>query len=273
VAEPSPVPENPYEAPAAEATAPPEGAVAVPPGFFGKFGLAVRLLLGNLPLVAAVVLTVWLPANALIDDVMRQSGRADDVAFFWQVNSVAEAFLGPIVSGALITLLAARMEGRRLGYRAAMGAGLRCWGRLFGAWFLAGFFILLGLVALVIPGLVLAVRYALIDPVVVLEGEGPAAARTRSAELVRGRGWQVAAAWLVSTLIDFGVGIGLVSLPEVVPGLDSLAAAVAIECAQDLVATLLTVWLFLYYWEASRPPSPPAERDLAWMRTGPGLER
>ena len=70
---------------------------------------------------------------------------------------------------------------------AAAGIGLRNWGRVFGTRFFTGLIILLGLILLVVPGIVLAVRYCLIDEVVVLEGVGGGDARERSRALVRGR--------------------------------------------------------------------------------------
>jgi hypothetical protein len=61
-------------------------------------------------------------------------------------------------------------------------------GALVGVSLLAGLGIGLGIVALVVPGLVLATRWALIVPVVMLEGVSPRAALRRSGELVSGHG-------------------------------------------------------------------------------------
>src|SRR3954470_14505353 len=38
-----------------------------PPDFWGKLRMAARLFLGQLPLYAALVLTVWLPGNAIVE--------------------------------------------------------------------------------------------------------------------------------------------------------------------------------------------------------------
>src|SRR6266540_5114190 len=56
---------------------------------------------------------------------------------------------------------------------------------------LTGLGIAAGTLLLIVPGIVLAVRWSLAVPVVMLEKESPCAAMRRSRELVRGHGWAV----------------------------------------------------------------------------------
>jgi Membrane domain of glycerophosphoryl diester phosphodiesterase len=69
--------------------------------------------------------------------------------------------------------------------------------------------ILLGTIALVVPGLLLMARWALIVPLIVLDGTPWRAALARSNELVRGRTWSVVGIFVVLTVI----GAALVALP------------------------------------------------------------
>jgi hypothetical protein len=69
--------------------------------------------------------------------------------------------------------------------------------------------ILLGTIALVVPGLLLMARWAVIVPLIVLEGTSWRQALARSNELVRGRTWSVVAIFVAITLI----GVVLVALP------------------------------------------------------------
>jgi hypothetical protein len=61
--------------------------------------------------------------------------------------------------------------------------------------------IALGLLALVVPGLILLARWALIVPLIVLEDLPWRAALARSNELIRGRTWSVVAIFVVLTVI------------------------------------------------------------------------
>jgi hypothetical protein len=263
---PLPPSDNPYEAPAAfDAVAQPGVPIEVPAGFFGKFSLALRLFFGDLPTIGAIVLTVWLPGNILIESVLQGSPKGDDFSSSWRINSLGEMVLGPPVAGAILAVLAARMDGRRIGFRAALRVGIGSWGPLFGARFVAGFLTLLGLILLIVPGVVLAVRYALIDPVVVLEGEGVHACRVRSAQLVKGRGWQIVLVWLITTLLFVGWIITAGVLAESLSPLASFWGCVATDCVGDLANVLIIVWMFLYYWEAIRSGSKKSFEDDAGM--------
>jgi hypothetical protein len=264
--------ENPYEAPASEVFAPAEGPIDAPTTFGGKLAQGFQLFFGNFPLIAGVVLTVWFPANLLIE--LAFFGREDtsDAMARMQLNNVAEVLLGPIVNGALIGLLAQRMNGRKVGYGAAMGVGLRNWGRVFAARFFASLLIIVGLIALIVPGIILAVRYALIDEVVVLEGVAGPEVRARSTELVRGQGWQIVftTVLLFATLIAVAACTGF--LMATVPSFENLAGAVVADCVPDLVGALFTCVYFLIYWDARRRKPAAADPFLAAEPLSPAAE-
>jgi Membrane domain of glycerophosphoryl diester phosphodiesterase len=65
--------------------------------------------------------------------------------------------------------------------------------------------IVLGLLALVAPGLILLSRWALVVPLIVLDGASWREALRRSNQLVRGRTWSVVAVFVVLTLIAAAV--------------------------------------------------------------------
>jgi hypothetical protein len=72
--------------------------------------------------------------------------------------------------------------------------------------------ILLGTIALIVPGLLLMARWALIVPLIVLEGLPWRASLSRSNELVRGRRWRVVGIFVLLTAI----GGTLVAVPVLV---------------------------------------------------------
>ncbi len=72
--------------------------------------------------------------------------------------------------------------------------------------------IALGTLALVVPGLILLSRWALVVPLIVLDGASWRESLRRSNELVRGRTWSVFGVFVVLTLI----GAALVAIPTAI---------------------------------------------------------
>ncbi len=84
---------------------------------------------------------------------------------------------------------------------------------LLGATIVAGLVIALGLIALVIPGIVLALMFILVPHAVVLEGHGPLGALSRSNHLTSGHKWTIfgfLAFWFV-VLILFSMVIAQIA--------------------------------------------------------------
>ena len=65
--------------------------------------------------------------------------------------------------------------------------------------------IVLGTIALIVPGLLLMARWALVVPLIVLEGVGWRESLSRSNTLVRGRTWSVAGIFVVLTLVMLAI--------------------------------------------------------------------
>jgi hypothetical protein len=74
-------------------------------------------------------------------------------------------------------------------------------GTLFLNGIIAGIAIGIGFVLLIVPGLILLTIWAVVSPVIVVEGAGPIEAFGRSHELVRGDGWPVFGAIVIAFLI------------------------------------------------------------------------
>ncbi len=243
--------ENPYAPPqsaAGDGLAP----LAIPASLGGKMVMAFRLLFGQLFLFAALVLTIWIPGHLLIDMAVAGNGipnQADPMKML-QLGQLVEFVFGPIYAAGIITALAARMSGAKTSYLEAMRAGLHHWGRLFGARFVAGLFVLLGLLVFFLPGLILAVRFMLIDEVVVLEGAGAWQSRQRSTQLTRGKALQIFRAWVVSIALIMVFSISLAKLLDLSGLRNHSLAADACDCLISVFALFFNCLLFLYYWEA-----------------------
>lgn len=129
-----------------------------------------------------------------------------------------------------------------------------------GARFFSGLRILIGLIALIIPGIVLAVRYSLIDPVVILEPERRISAWARSGELVKGKWWEILAVHVLFFGGLIGVTMVLNAAYEEIAAFQNFWGAVVIGCVQSILGAFSTVLMFLYYVDGrNRESCPPTE--------------
>ncbi|MGZ3383461.1 MAG: hypothetical protein ACXWNF_00845 [Isosphaeraceae bacterium] len=241
--------ENPY-APPRSSLDDGRSRLPIPASFGGKMVMAFRLLFGQLPLFAALVLTIWVPGHLLIGMAVAGNPNQADTLVVLQLGQLIELVFGPIYAAGIITALAARMSGEKTSYLEAMRAGLHHWGRLFGARLVAGLFVFLGLIALIIPGLILATRFMLIDEVVVLEGAGAWKSRQRSTQLTWGKALQIFRAWVVSIALMVTFSLSLAKLVDLAGLQNRSLVADACDCLSSVFAVFFNCLLFLYYWEA-----------------------
>jgi len=132
--------------------------------------------------------------------------------------------------------------------------------RALGAVALAAAGVALGTVALVIPGIYLAIRWYIAAQVAVVEGLSGRSALERSAELVRGRWWNVFLLVLVT-----GLGFGLVGalLPALVGGGSPPLYVAATIVGQSIALSLTAVAGTLLYFDLR------ARRGQAWAPAAP----
>ena len=134
---------------------------------------------------------------------------------------------------------------------------------------LAGIAITIGLILVIVPGLYLITIWAVIVPVIVIEGSGVLASFGRSHQLVRGRGWHVFATlvlvYVILLVVNLVLGLIFTALPHVLGrGLSSIISGTLIAPFLALVVTLV------YYrlsGDAPAPPSPPGEAYGEYQQT------
>ena len=144
-----------------------------------------------------------------------------------------------------------------------------------GASILAGIAITIGLILIIVPGLFLITIWAVIVPVIVLEGSGVIASFGRSHQLVRGRGWHVfgtlVLTWIVLLVVNIVLGLIFSALPHALSnGLSSIISGTLVSPFIALVVTLV-------YYRLSGAPSDPVPPDAGYggyqqMPLRPGRE-
>jgi hypothetical protein len=134
-------------------------------------------------------------------------------------------------------------------------------GPVIGASILAGIAITIGLLLIIVPGLYLITIWAVIVPVIVIEGAGVFASFGRSQQLVRGNGWHVFGTLVLVFIIMLAVGIILGLIFSALP--HSLANGLSSIISGTLIAPFLALVVTLVYYrlvgDAQAPPPPPAE--------------
>lgn len=158
-----------------------------------------------------------------------------------------------IVGGGLVQAMVAHDQGRAAVPREMLLVGLRRCLPLLAVYLLYLLGVWLGMIFLIIPGMILGVRWGVAMPAVVAERTGVTGALGRSAELTRGARWTVFGTMLLTGVIYL---LGLFAI-MLVAGAGTWAfstgplngAAVAMSLPhrllQILVETVMIVWLTL----------------------------
>ncbi len=163
------------------------------------------------------------------------------------LTAVVPAILLLPISGAAISVAAVR---RLLGNPCGAGAslepvGARFWA-LIGALVLATLGITVGLFALIIPGVFLAIFWLFVSQAVVVEGKGVRDALRRSGEIVRGSWWTVFLAYLVISIVAAIARfvLELIGGAAFIP-LDGSARTVAVAIWSTLVLLVVEPFLLI----------------------------
>ncbi|GAB1541311.1 hypothetical protein NUACC21_39820 [Scytonema sp. NUACC21] len=218
----------------------------------GRIKEAVTLFSDNIILFSAIILTVRFPANILSEIIIHNLTPTNDeftrFATELRVYSFSSAIFDPIYVGSLIYSLWQIKQGRNCNYFKAIFVGIKNWGKVFTIRFVSGFFQSLGFLALIIPGIVVAVRYSLADSIVVIEGYSNASSvLRRSAYLTKGKRWQIFGygCLIVLAVFIYSIIIGIFSIVT-----DNLVTRIIVSCIVDLISAIIPILLFLFYWQA-----------------------
>jgi hypothetical protein len=150
---------------------------------------------GRIP--AAVFLPVVVAYFLLLEDLLPR----DRVVL--EVLTLSVAVFQSLVSLTLFQAAWDAIHGRRVSIRASLAAASRRFVPAVGVSVLSAVLVALGLVVFVVPGLMAMVMLWVAIPVCLVERKGPIASLSRSAELVRGHGWEVFAVVFVLGIIEF----------------------------------------------------------------------
>jgi hypothetical protein len=244
-------------------------------------GETFRLLATHLHLFTLISLTVWLPTHVLLNYLEFFEPGEDAGGRALRIVLTAQVVLDPFVVSAMLAALARIKQGAPVGYWQALAEGFAAWPRLMLVRFMAVWVLLLPsvgwltiytagpmvqlvgglmLVALSLLILLLLVRFALVDSVVVLGGASPLNAWRRAARVTAGQRWSILGAAAVLFVLIFGIAVIGGQTFRSVPGANHFVARVLFDCVLAVSQSLFTIALFLFYWrrQGSAVPVTPA---------------
>jgi hypothetical protein len=158
-------------------------------------------------MTAIVVVPVMLAVDGLWGGRLADGKDADPpLGSEISLNALSAVVLPAIVTALHVRVVESLARGEHPSVGGAMAAAAP---RLWPACLAVALYIVVlsaGLIALVVPGIWLMVRFYFAAQVAVVDGLGPRAALSRSAELVDGRWWRVAGISAVLWLLSFALG-------------------------------------------------------------------
>jgi len=210
----------------------------------------VFAFIGGLISVVPIAYTLW--SGALEDPVA--AGRVGLMPGYW-VSVLCTIPLTLIIYGAAIARGESVAQGRKISVSAALGRGLSCLLTMFVASILFGLAVAAGMVALVIPGLILMMSLFMYQPAIVLDGKGMIESLKYSHGLVWGNWWRTAAIFSIAIIIIYVLFmlIGVVAgLMFVTVGVDPVIVFVTQAITTVLAGFLITPFFVALYLEVYR---------------------
>jgi len=211
-----------------------------------------------LPQLLVLVFQLW---NTAVEGTANFPVSAGRFAWFF-VGTLLALIVNTMSQAATVVAVSHFHLGRPLGIAEAFAAIRGRIVRLCIITVVLGILVMLGFLALIVPGILLALRWSVAIPAAVLEDAGVSEARTRSADLTegaRGRALVIYMLYFVLVMIVSSIwqvpifiaafAAGVSGTPSAMPEWTRLLAVVGTFFTQALVAPLLTVAIALYYYD------------------------
>jgi hypothetical protein len=149
----------------------------------------------NFLMFTLVAVVAGLP-NQLGGDFESSAGVAQSIIAF--IISVILYFVGQAV---ILYAAFQAMRGRDVIIGDAIGRAFSRFLSLLGISILVGLGVAIGFMLLIVPGIILALRWAVAVPACVVENKGPLESMRRSAELTKGHRWKIFGIWVLIAIV------------------------------------------------------------------------
>ncbi len=209
-------------------------------------------------LAAAVIVPFELIVLAVTGYGPLRHGHVNAGAY-WLLLLIRSSLITPLVSALHMHAVVTIAEGRRPRLAEVAVLGVMVLPVVAAAEIVADIGIFLGSLALIVPGILLSVRWAVVAQAAALEGEGWADALRSSRRLTTGHGWHVFGLILLVGVLNTAVLFGARAIPL---GSSSGAGSVAVgTTVETLVASFSALTLARLYFDLQ------ARREAAGAET------
>jgi hypothetical protein len=179
-----------------------------------------------------------------------------NVGVYWLLSLLDASLITPLISALHIHAVVAIGEGERPRLRVVWLRGLKVLPVVAAADIMTSAGIFLGFIALVIPGVLLALRWAVVSQAAALEDEGWLDAVRSSARVTAGHYWHVAGLLLLIAMVTGTVYFGARAIPlGSTSGLGSVVVGIAVY---TVTASFSALTLALLYFDLRRRTQPSA---------------
>jgi hypothetical protein len=156
------------------------------------------------------------------------------------VTTLIMLFTAIFATAAIVKAVADQYLGRTPTISDSLSFARGRWGALLRMGILEMVIVVLGFIALIIPGIYLVVAFAVASPVLLLEGTGAREALKRSRELVKGRWLPVLGVLVLSALVGFVLSaIGALFTQPVLNGVETVRMWIFISSIGEMIAQIL----------------------------------
>jgi hypothetical protein len=211
-----------------------------------------------LALALGVIAPYWLVVLAINGTGPLASSGQEGLGVYYLLLLLDSALVGPLVSALHIHAVIRIGQGEEPRLAQIATRGLRVLPVVVAAVIVADLGIALGFLALIVPGVLLVLRWSVVAQVAAVEHEGWIPSLGRSSELTRGHYWHILGLVVITAVVSGGVNIGAAALPL---GSASGAASVAVGiAAHTITASFSALTLAILYFDlraraTGRPPA------------------
>jgi|GEM_PF-1394688 len=204
----------------------------------------------NILLIAAITITVWLPVNILINYLLENIFIESSAFQNYKNISYICAFFRPISAASIIFLVYKSKLNEIVTYKDAMIVGLKKWIPLIFANFIAGIIIGFSSLLFIVPGVFFVVKYSFIDSIVVTNESIEDNPRKISYHLSKTHGWKIFGTGLLFLTVYGIIYIAVLCIPVPFQDFTKILIESLRDCIADIFYSLITISMFLLYWNA-----------------------
>ena len=209
---------------------------------------AFRLYGGNFSLMLGITAAAYVPYYAAMLLIKAGAGgnagapgRTITVILSEVLFIILWASLAlPIATGAGTYAISERYLGNEVTIGQALNRAVKSLWTLSVAQFAVVLWVFIGFVLLIVPGILWSLSYALVVPVVLVEGRKAAPSLRRSCELVKDNRWKVFAVLLIVSALQWLLGFGVGSLSRLFLTLESGSGSLMRWTLENVTTIFLT---------------------------------